>query len=80
MGNIYAAQLFESATQNLGDLENLFASGNFTPLVEWLRENVHTKGGTYKPRDLIKNATGTPPDPKYLVSTLEKKYSKLYNL
>ena len=37
LGNMYAAQFFNKATSDLGDLDKQFAAGEFTPLRDWLR-------------------------------------------
>ncbi|MCP4601162.1 MAG: carboxypeptidase M32 [Proteobacteria bacterium] len=80
LGNIYSAQLYHYAEQKLGNLQEQFSKGEFKPLLEWLRENIHTLGGTYKPRELIREATGSAPDPSYLIRYWENKYSRLYEL
>ncbi len=80
LGNLYAAQLFGAAEKDIGDLDERFASGDFQPLLEWLRNNIHQHGTTYKPRDLIRHVTGAEPDPSYLIDYCEKKYSALYKL
>ena len=38
LGNLYAAQFFEKAEQDLGDLHAMFGRGEFLPLREWLRD------------------------------------------
>jgi carboxypeptidase Taq len=80
LGNLYAAQLFAKAEEDLGDLEGRFAKGEFAPLLNWLREKIHEPGGKYLPRDLIRKATGSDLDPSYFIRHLEKKYSALYEL
>jgi carboxypeptidase Taq len=32
--------------------------GNFSPVREWLRENIHSKGSLNDPADLVKVVTG----------------------
>ncbi len=44
LGNLYAAQYFEQARKDLGDLDAMFARGEFQPLLAWLRENIHRHG------------------------------------
>ena len=58
LGNMYAAQLFETARRSLGDLESLFAKGEFQPLREWLNENIHRLGRQFEPSGLIERITG----------------------
>jgi carboxypeptidase Taq len=78
LGNLYAAQLFAKADQELGGLDEQFARGEFKPLLEWLRKNVHRHGSTYLPADLITQATGAPPDPQHFIRYLNGKYGRLY--
>ncbi len=80
LGNIYAAQLFEKARHDLGDLDAAFARGEFLPLLEWLRANVHRHGRAYRPGRLIERATGHTPDPRPLIDNLRSKYGTLYRL
>ena len=42
LGNLYAAQFFEKAAQDLGDLHAMFGRGEFLPLRDWLR-NEHPR-------------------------------------
>lgn len=80
LGNLYAAQLFAKAEEELGDQEIGFAKGEFAPLLDWLREKIHEPGGTHLPKDLIRHATGSDLDPSYFIRYLEKKYGALYML
>ena len=44
LGNLYAAQFFAKAESELGNLSESFARGNFRPLLDWLRKNIHCHG------------------------------------
>jgi carboxypeptidase Taq len=80
LGNIFAAQLFERANSDLGDLQKDIAGGKFEGLLGWLREKVHRHGSRYSAADLIEQATGSPPDPRLFVRSLKRKYLPLYGL
>lgn len=80
LGNLYAAQFFAKASEELGDMEAMFAKGEFMPLLHWLRENIHSRGSQYLPRDLVKTVTGKDLEPSFLVDYLEQKYGALYSL
>ncbi len=58
LGNLYAAQLFKTANRELGDLERMFETGEFQPLLEWLRKNIHSKGRCLLPHVLVQSVTG----------------------
>ena len=74
LGNVYSAQLFEAAERAIGPLEDAFAAGDFRPLRDWLRENVHRHGKRYPAPALIEKVTGRPPNPSALVASLSHRY------
>lgn len=80
LGNVIAAQLAAAMRRDLGDLEELYARGEFAAQLAWLRENVHRHGSRFRPRDLVRRATGHEPDPAHLADYLEEKYGALYRL
>jgi carboxypeptidase Taq len=80
LGNLYAAQLFARAREELGDLDAAFARGDFAGLLDWLRSRIHRQGRRYRPAQLIEHATGAPPDPRPLIDALRTKYGALYRL
>lgn len=80
LGDIVAAQLFEAAAAELGDLDAQFAAGEFGGLRAWLRERVHRAGGTLSAARLVERLTGRPPEPGPLVGALQRKYGALYGL
>jgi carboxypeptidase Taq len=80
LGSIFAAQLFEQARRELGDLDVAFARGDFGGLLGWLGEKVYRHGGRYPAARLIERATGSPPDHRPLVEGLRAKYGELYGV
>ena len=80
LGNVYGAQIYDSAKAALGDLDAAFARGEFTPLREWLNENIHAHGRHYRAKDLVRRVTGAPTSHEPLVRHLETKYSAIYGL
>jgi len=80
LGNVYAAQLYDRARKDLGDLEAAFARGEFAPLKEWLAARIHRHGRRYRPATLIEKATGTPPSPEPLLSHLERRAAEVYGV
>jgi carboxypeptidase Taq len=80
LGNVFAAQLFARAEEDLGGLSEAFARGDFGGLLEWLREKVHRQGSRYPARELIERVTGAPPDHRPLVRALKRKYGELYGM
>ena len=80
LGNLYAAQLLSAMENELGNIDEIIASGDWSSMLTWLREKIHSKGSVLEPSDLIESATGSPPSPEPFLEYVEKKYSKLYNL
>ena len=74
LGNLYAAQLFAKAEADIGPLDARFGAGDFSGLLEWLRERVHRQGCRWPARDLVARATGTVPTPGPLLRSLETRY------
>jgi carboxypeptidase Taq len=74
LGNIYAAQLFAAAEQELGSLDDAFAAGDFPLLRRWLGEHVHRHGQRFAVPELIERVTGRPPDPSALIASLRTRY------
>ncbi|MDP8254916.1 MAG: carboxypeptidase M32 [Candidatus Alcyoniella australis] len=80
LGNLYASQLFAKASQDLGDLGEMFAQGEFKPLLDWLRTNVHSQGKRYVASELVERVTGKPPSAEDFMKYLETKFGALYDL
>ena len=64
LGNVISVQIWDRALEDLGDVEEQFARGDFAPLREWLREHVYRHGGMYPPRELLHRVTGSDIDPE----------------
>jgi len=80
MGNLYSAQFFEQAKEDLGDLDAMFAAGEFTPLRTWLNENIHAHGRRYRSAQLCEKVTGKPLSSDPLMRHLENKLRPLYGI
>lgn len=80
LGNLYAAQFAAAARRALGDLDALLARGEFAPLRQWLRENVHRHGRRHLPQELCRRATGAGLSPQPFLDHLEQKLAEVYRL
>lgn len=87
IGSVYAAALFDAFTAGAGGAEAVeaqFREGDFSPLLAWLRKNVHEPGSSKLPAEIIAEATGRPStggiDTGPFVAYLEGKYSDLYQV
>jgi carboxypeptidase Taq len=80
LGNLYAAQYFEQARKDLGDLDAMFTRGEFQPLKDWLRENIHRHGQRYSAAELVHRVTGRPLSHEPLMRHLRGKFGALYGV
>lgn len=80
LGNMYAAQFFETARRQLGDLDAQFRTGEFKPLRHWLNETIHVHGKRYPAGRLVEVVTGQPLSHEPLLRHLRAKFSELYGL
>jgi len=80
LGNIYAAQIYERARAELGDLDEGFARGEFAPLLRWLGEKIYRHGRRYPPAELAERVAGAPRSPAALVRHLEARAAETYGL
>jgi carboxypeptidase Taq len=80
LGNMYAGQFFEAAAKELGDLNAMFAAGEFQPLKEWLNRNIHARGKLYRADRLVEVVTGEPLSQSPLVRHLHGKFDPLFGL
>jgi carboxypeptidase Taq len=80
LGNLYAAQFFAQAKQDLENLDGQFRRGEFGELREWLRANIHTHGRRYTPAQLADRITGKPLSHAPLMEHLTTKYGELYGV
>ncbi len=78
LGMLTAAQLFAAAGRDLGDLDAAFAAGEFGPLLDWLRRNVHEKGRFYTAGELVERATGRPLETEDFVRQLRRNAEAVY--
>ncbi|MEO2016807.1 MAG: carboxypeptidase M32 [Fuerstiella sp.] len=80
LGNMYAAQFFAAAEEQIGDLQGLFAVGDFAPLLEWLRHNIHQHGQRFSANRLVEIVTGTPLSNRPLIEQLSGRFRPLYGV
>jgi carboxypeptidase Taq len=74
LGAIAAAQLMAAARAALPDLDKALAKGDLSPLVSWLRTNVHAHGSRLGFNALLEAATGRRLDPADFESHLRTRY------
>jgi carboxypeptidase Taq len=80
LGNLYSAQFFAKAKEDIKDLDAQFAAGNYSELKSWLNKNIHTHGKRYRAEKLVQVVTGKPLSHQPLMTYLKAKYGELYGL
>lgn len=74
LGAIIAAQLFASIQKAIPDIHSQIEQGNFAPLIDWLRKNVHSQGCLYTSNELLEHATGQPLNVEGFTTHLKERY------
>jgi carboxypeptidase Taq len=80
LGNLIAAQLFDAATEAIGDLPALISAGEFAPLLGWLRDNVHSHGRAVSAPDIVERATGRPLSSQPFLAYLRNTSADVYGI
>lgn len=80
LGNLYAAQLWETAVSQSPAILDELNQGQTTTLLGWLRENVHQHGRKFPPSELIQRATGQPLSHAAFIRYTTAKFSEIYQL
>jgi carboxypeptidase Taq len=74
LGAMTAAQLFQAATAQVPAIKPSLAKGDFSPLLGWLRQNIHTRASSVSAPDLLTDATGKPLDTEAFQRHLQARY------
>jgi carboxypeptidase Taq len=80
LGNLYAAQFWETIQGQITDLDRQIRSGRFADLKSWLNTNIHAHGRRYRAADLCKMVTGQPLSADPLMRHLEGKLRPVYGV
>jgi carboxypeptidase Taq len=80
LGSLYAAQLWEAATEAVPELAEQIAHGEFAGLLDWLRRNVHDHGRRFTATELCRRVTGRPLGHEPLMRHLNAKLRPIYRL
>jgi carboxypeptidase Taq len=74
LGAMAAAQLMAAARRAIPGMDASLAQGDLSPLLHWLRDNVHGKGSLLEFNPLLQAATGEPLNPAYFQAHLTARY------
>lgn len=79
IGNVLMAQLRNSMSKSIPDMNEQIRKGKFDEINRWLRKNIHEKGRLLSTGELIKKATGEKLNADYFLEYLRSKYGNLYS-
>jgi len=74
LGTVMSVQIWERATEDIGDLEEQLERGEFAALRQWLGEHVHRHGRKLSPQETLRRATGSTIEAKPYLAYLDSKY------
>ena len=80
LGTLYGAQIYNDALKQNPNLPEEYKKGEFSNIVNYLRENIHQHGSIYRANDLIKRVTGEDLNPDYFLKYVEEKFYPIYGL
>jgi carboxypeptidase Taq len=80
LGNLYAAQFWETIRGQITDIEQRIRAGDFKALKTWLNQNIHAHGKRYRAGDLCRMVTGKPLSADPLMRHLEGKLRPVYGV
>lgn len=80
LGNILAAQFFESALEAHPEIPDEINQGKFDTLHKWLKENIYQHGRKFTTTELVERVTGGPIRVDPYIKYLRQKYGELYDL
>lgn len=80
LGNILSAQFYNCALKANPQIEIDLSQGEYSSLLEWLRENIYQHGAKFTAPELIERVTGQGLSIAPYMEYLHAKYSALYSL
>ena len=78
LGNVLSLQFDRCLRKALPACDEYVAYGEFAPILNWLRENIHVHGSKFTPAALVQRVTGENIDPQAYIDYLQAKYGELY--
>jgi carboxypeptidase Taq len=80
LGNIISCQIWQKALEAMPDLYQQFEQGEFKPLREWLRINLHSLGRKFTPQETLQKVTGSPINVAPYLHYLTEKAKDIYEI
>ncbi|OPY51371.1 MAG: Carboxypeptidase Taq (M32) metallopeptidase [Methanosaeta sp. PtaU1.Bin112] len=80
IASLNSAQLEATIRRDNPDLDQRFASGDFSIPARWMAEHIYRYGAIYDTPELMKMATGNETQARFFLSYLDNKYGEIYDL
>lgn len=78
IGNLMSAQIFAQAERKITGLKEQIASGQFGPLVDWLRTHIHQYGRKLQAGEILERVSGEPLNARFWLDYIKNKYQGIY--
>jgi carboxypeptidase Taq len=80
LGTIASVQIWETAREDLTDLDPQMEAGEFGPLREWLQEKLYRWGRRLPPDEMLRRVVGGPLDAEPYLRYLKAKVAEIYGV
>ncbi|MDA3852343.1 MAG: carboxypeptidase M32 [Spirochaetaceae bacterium] len=80
MGNVYGAQFLDKIKDDLPEWDSTIREGNWSPILDWLKDKIHSVGSIYTPTNLLQRVTGETLSADSFIKYLYQKFSDIYKL
>jgi carboxypeptidase Taq len=80
LGTIASVQIWETAREDLTDLDAQMEAGEFGPLREWLQEKLYRWGRRLPPDEMLRRVVGGPLDAEPYLRYLKAKVAEIYGV
>ncbi len=77
LGNVMSLQIWQRVRDAIPNLDEQFEQGEFGPLREWLRDNLHRYGRKFTPQETLQRVAGAPLDAGPYLGYLRDKVGEL---
>jgi len=79
LGNLISVQVWQKINQDIPDISSQIEQGEFSTLLNWLKNNIYIHGAKFEPQELVQKVTGSKINPAPYIQYLKQKYSEIYS-
>jgi len=81
LGNVLSLQFYRQTLQDIPDLPEQFARGEFGTLLGWFKDKIHRHGRKYTANELVERVTGAKGiEARPYLDYIKQKFSEIYEL